>query len=144
MKKISALLALLALCGCSQTAAPLFFNGQYYMAGDPSCRYIRPVSNTRVMCNDGKDGRGRNTGWRDAMTLQQIQMYQMQVMQNQMYEQQMAQSIAANNAAMAASTQATLANASVYQPPVVTPISRPGGDQIRCIGVGIYANCRSY
>ncbi|AZO46142.1 hypothetical protein EJ076_15855 [Mesorhizobium sp. M7D.F.Ca.US.005.01.1.1] len=28
--------------------------------------------------------------------------------------------------------------------PQVTPITPPGGNQVRCIKTGIYTNCRSY
>jgi hypothetical protein len=85
---------------------------------------------------------GQDTGYRDAMTPQQIQMYQFQVMQQQAQMQQMQQSINYNNAVLAANTQATLNRASAYSPPVVQPIQSYGGNQVRCIGVGIYANCR--
>lgn len=59
-------------CGGS-TAMPNSINGRYYMAGDPSCARYRVLSNTRIMC---KDSNGRDTGWRNAMTNQEISMYQ--------------------------------------------------------------------
>lgn len=129
-----------ALAGCTTTsAAPNFFNGQYYMAGDASCVRVRNISPTRIMCINSEGG---ETGYRDAMTPQQIQMYQFEAMQQQAQMQQMQQSIDHNNAMMAANTQATLNRASVYSPPIVQPIQSYGGNQVRCIGVGIYANCR--
>lgn len=130
----------LFLAGCATTApAPNFLNGQYYMAGDASCVRMRNISPTRIMCANAQN---QDTGYRDAMTPQQIQMYQFQVMQQQAQMQQMQQSIDYNNAVMAANTQATLNRASTYSPPAVQPLQTYGGNQIRCIGVGIYANCR--
>ncbi len=38
--------------------------------------------------------------------------------------------------------QYPLNRASVYSPPTVQPIQTYGGNQVRCVGVGIYANCR--
>lgn len=42
------------------------------MMGDKSCRRYRPISSRRIMCHT-KDG--TKTGYRDAMTDQQFQMY---------------------------------------------------------------------
>ncbi|QYA10845.1 hypothetical protein J5285_25810 (plasmid) [Agrobacterium larrymoorei] len=109
------------------------------MAGDPACQSVVAVSRTRVNCLNAN---GQPTGYRDALTSQQLQMYQFQMMQAQMQQQQINQSIAQNNAMMAANTQATLNSMGSYSPPVVQPIQSPGGNQVRCIGVGIYANCR--
>lgn len=132
--------ACLALAGCTTTApAPNFMNGHYYMSGDVNCVGGRNVTPTRIACVNAQ---GKITGYRDAMTPQQIQMYQFQAMQQQAQMQQMQQSIDYNNAVMAANTQATLNRASTYSPPIVQPIQTHGGNQIRCIGVGIYANCR--
>jgi hypothetical protein len=138
--RILILLAIaIASVGCATVAAPNFYNGHYYMSGDANCVQARTVSRTQIACLNAQ---GQVTGHRNAMTPQEIQMYQFQAMQEQMQIQQMQQSLAYNNAMMAANTQATLNRASVYSPPVVQPIQHPGGNQIRCIGVGIYANCR--
>lgn len=141
--------AVLTLSACSTTndvAMPNFLNGHYYMAGDPTCKNARNITRTRIMCMTAE---GQDTGWRDAMTPQQIQMWQFQQQQAMMAAQIQSQQIASmnaqiaqNNAQMQAHTAATLANASVYQPPQVMAIPSAGGNQVRCIGVGIYANCR--
>ena len=68
------------LQGCA-TAQPFFYNGGYYMAGDSSCKRVRALSSNRVMCMDGD---GNDTGYRNAMTDQQLQMYR----HNQSMQQQ--------------------------------------------------------
>lgn len=139
MRTLTFILIILVLSGCNTTPAPNFLNGHYYLSGDANCVRARNIAPTRIACVNSE---GKETGYRDAMTPQQIQMYQFQAMQQQTQSQQMQQSIDYNNAMMAANTQATLNRASVYSPPVVQPIQMPGGNQVRCIGVGIYANCR--
>ena len=140
MRIIALISAGMILSACT-TGAPIpnFYNGHYYMSGDANCVRGTNVTPTRINCYNSK---GEATGYRDAMTPQQIQMYQFQAMQQQMKAQQMQQSIDYNNAMMAANTQATLNRASVYSPPTVQPIQTYGGNQVRCVGVGIYANCR--
>lgn len=57
---ILALVVLLSSC-----AAPNFYNGKYYMAGDLDCQSMRQVDDNRVVCYDS----GKNeTGYRTAMT----------------------------------------------------------------------------
>lgn len=43
------------------------------MAGDSSCQSIRQYTEDKIMCIDGN---GEETGWRQAMTDQQLQMWQ--------------------------------------------------------------------
>lgn len=73
LKAVIIVLIIGTLSGCFRTAMPNFYNGRYYMAGDDNCVRSRMLSNTRIMCvnSDGKE-----TGYRDAMTDQQLQMYQ--------------------------------------------------------------------
>ena len=59
------------LGGCA-SAMPNFFNGRYYMAGDSSCVSGRVISESRMMCINSD---GEETGYRDALTDQQLQMY---------------------------------------------------------------------
>ena len=68
------------LAGCA-SAMPNFHNGKYYMAGDSSCQQARQYTEDKIMCIDGN---GKETGWREAMTDQQLQMWQ----HNQQMEQQ--------------------------------------------------------
>lgn len=75
------------LSGCSGGAKPNLINGKYYMGGDSKCKRYRVISNSRIMCQDSK---GRDMGWRDAMTNQQISMWQHnQSQSNYDYQQQM-------------------------------------------------------
>ena len=81
--KLSLCLLNLFCIGCA-SAVPNLIDGKYYMAGDSGCTQGRKISDNRIMCvnSDGED-----TGWRDAMTDQELQMYQhkqnLQAMQDQ-------------------------------------------------------------
>lgn len=61
----------LILSGCGG-ASPRALNGKYYMAGDSNCVRYRIISDSRVMCMDAD---GRETGYRNAMSDQELQMY---------------------------------------------------------------------
>ncbi|MEQ1950916.1 hypothetical protein [Mesorhizobium sp. CN2-181] len=65
----------LALAGCTSTpqAYPNFMNGRYYMVGDTDCRYSANVTPTRILCYDEQR---QAKGYRDALTDQQLMMYQ--------------------------------------------------------------------
>lgn len=78
MKILTLALVTILLGGCA-SAMPNFVNGKYYMGGDSNCSRYRILSESQIMCinEDGKD-----TGYRNAMTDQQLQMYQMQQQQN--------------------------------------------------------------
>lgn len=93
MKKIIVVAGILFISGCATTAMPNYFNGNYYMAGDDTCRQVRPLSATRVMCMDAS---GRETGYRDAMTVEQMQMYQMSQQQAQSQQSQQPRSKTVN------------------------------------------------
>jgi hypothetical protein len=139
MKKIAALVVSLSLSGCVSTpeATPNFINGNYYMGGDPSCARYRTMSDSRIMClaSDGKE-----TGYRDAMTPQQIQMYQHQQMLRQIQYQQELQST--SQFLQNAQAQQTYIPRYQYTPPQVMPITPSGGGTIKCISTGFYTNCR--
>lgn len=81
---ISLLGILLSLSGCS-TAGPQFVHGNYYWAGDSDCRSANQRTDTSITCYNSD---GEETGYRNAMTDQQLQMYR----HNQQMSQQ--QSIA--------------------------------------------------
>ena len=74
---IAKCLVVLTVSGCAggsgTVAAPNLLNGKYFMAGDNTCTGIKQISDGRVMCYNGAK---EPTGYRDAMTDQQIQMYQ--------------------------------------------------------------------
>lgn len=87
-------LSIIIFSGCGNTAMPNFYKGKYYMAGDDNCRKIRSISDTRIMCAN-KDG--QEMGYRDAMTDQQISMYQSDRQYEQQEYQQLNQSMQNTN-----------------------------------------------
>lgn len=127
------------LSACATTAAPNFFNGNYYMAGDDSCRKFRQISDRAIMCMDSQ---GRETGYREAMTPQQMQMYQAHQLNQQMQMQRLTQQLNQMGQSYQRSAETMYQQSQQYYPPAVQPITPPGGNQIRCINAGIYTNCR--
>jgi len=77
--------------GCS--AKPNFINGKYYMAGDSNCRKYRVLTSSRIMC---KDSNGKDMGYRDAMTNQQLQMYMHKESMDQQEQARQAQQVQNN------------------------------------------------
>lgn len=75
------------ISGCASSAKPNFYNGDYYMAGDENCARISVKALYTINCFKAD---GTPTGYRRAMTQQQLDMY--------MHNQSMAQrsSIAGN------------------------------------------------
>lgn len=73
MLKQIGMLALFAtlLSGCS-SGGPQFLRGNYYMTGDSNCKYSRARTANSINCYDSDD---KLTGYRNAMTDQQLQMY---------------------------------------------------------------------
>ena len=123
VKQLTAVIAVLFLAGCASSAAPRYFNGNYYMVGDASCVQGRPLSSTRIMCVDKK---GNDTGYRDAMTYQQMQMYQIQMAQQQMQMQQLNQSMQQVGQTFQNAGQQIQQQSQSWTPPQVQPISPPG------------------
>jgi hypothetical protein len=79
MKLLILALVTIFIGGCASTAIPNFINGKYYMGGDSVCSRYRILSESRIMCLSDD---GTENGYRDAMTDQQLQMYQMNKQQN--------------------------------------------------------------
>ena len=84
MRIVFVVTGVLLISGCATSAMPNFFNGNYYMAGDSNCMRVRALSEKRVMCYDKN---GTETGYRDAMTPDQVQMYHMRQTQSQVAPQ---------------------------------------------------------
>lgn len=80
----------LALSGCAGMAEPNLRQGHYFMAGDKNCKQGKNVSETRIMCFDNKR---RFTGYRDAMTEQDMQLYLAGRIQDQIASAQFNQSM---------------------------------------------------
>ena len=74
----------MSFTGCARHATPEFYYGNYYMTGDDNCRRRSLISDTRIMCYDADSN---EMGYRDAMTNQQLSMYQ----HNQQVKQQQSQ-----------------------------------------------------
>jgi len=72
---LSIVLIAISFNGClyQNIAIPNLIAGKYYLAGDDVCSRYRVISDTRIMCLDIN---GKEMGWRDAMTDQEISMYQ--------------------------------------------------------------------
>jgi hypothetical protein len=73
----------------SSCAAPRFYNGKYYMAGDLDCQSMSQLDESRVMCYDSSK---KETGYRQAMTDQQLQMYMHEQAMSQAYSSTIANS----------------------------------------------------
>lgn len=123
MKRVLILFSALMIAGCASTAMPNFYNGNYYMAGDPSCVRMRPLSSNRIMCVDKS---GADTGYRDAMTYQEMQMYQIRMAQQQAQMQQLNQSIQQTGQAFQNAGNQIRQQSQSWTPPQVQPISPPG------------------
>ena len=81
---------ILMTSGCSSDPHPeLASNGNYFMVGGASCEKYRPVSQTTIECADAN---GNSTGYRNAMTQADMQMYTYQRQQAQQQLQALNQS----------------------------------------------------
>lgn len=127
------------LVGCANSAAPNFINGQYYMAGDSACSRYQTLPESRIMCIDSS---GNYSGYREALTSQQLQMYQYQQVNQQAQMQQVNQQLQQMGQSWQQSGQQALEQSQQYTAPGVAPIQPLGGNQIRCINTGVYTNCR--
>lgn len=86
---ISLVSASLLFSGCADPQ-PNFYNGKYYMIGDENCVKVRPLSDSRIMCANQA---GQEKGYREAMTDQQISMYQHNQQIKQQKQQEFDQSL---------------------------------------------------
>ena len=110
------------------------------MAGDANCKQMRSVSPTQIMCTDKK---GNGTGYRDALSIQQLQMYQMQRQYEQAQMQSFTDELQRTSESIQNASRQTLQQSQQYTAPQVAPITPPGGYQTRCLVNGIYVTCRS-
>jgi hypothetical protein len=126
------------MTGCASQAQPNLINGQYFMAGDNDCKYVKPWSDTVITCFNSA---GVATGFRNAITEQQVNYHYAQQNQQQVQMQQLNQQLQQFNQQTQQQTQA-LQQAPQYVAPQVAPLNQPGDNQIRCINTGIVTNCR--
>lgn len=133
MKYVLIALSALIISGCASTAMPNLYNGNYYMVGDPSCVRVRSLSSTRIMCVDKS---GADTGYRDAMTYEQMQMYQIQMAQQQVQLQQLSQSMEQVGRTFKNAGEQIRQQSQSWTPPQVQPISPQGSGNISYRQVG--------
>ena len=124
MKNALVAIVVFMLAGCASYASPAFVNGGYYMGGDDSCVRWRALSSTRIMCQDKK---GNDTGYRDAMTPDQMQMYQAQMLYQQAQMQQLSEQIQQTGQTFQNAGQQILQQSQQYTAPQVQPISPQSG-----------------
>ncbi|MEY9532149.1 hypothetical protein [Sinorhizobium fredii] len=122
----------LVLAGCT-TSEPYLahISGNYYLGGDSNCTKFDVASPTRIKCYNSKM---EATGYRDAMTQQQLQMYAYQKAAQAQRQQAAAYQYEPQPMPVISYPQ--------MQTPQVTPITPPGGNQVRCLSTGFYTNCR--
>lgn len=72
MKVLAVSIMATTVSGCASVATPNFYNGDYYMAGDDNCKRISVKAPYTIYCHTED---GTVTGYRRAMTQQQIDMY---------------------------------------------------------------------
>lgn len=90
MEYVGMLVMVAALAGCATQARPQLYQGGYYMTGDAACVQGRLAYPGRIECMD----KHRNsTGYRDALTPKQLQMYQLQTVQHQLAQQELNQQL---------------------------------------------------
>lgn len=137
-KRAIGLLAVVAaaLTACASNAELTAINGGYYLAGDSSCVRYRMLSPMRIMCINTD---GQESGYRDAMSPQQLQvyLYNRQVQAQEM--QQLTQSVQQLGNSFQPYPQYQQYQ---YVAPQVMPIAPPGRNQMRCVSTGFYTNCR--
>ncbi|MCP3017577.1 hypothetical protein [Cupriavidus basilensis] len=138
MKKIATLFLAVTVAGCASSAAPNFVNGRYYMAGDSACERYRVLSPSRIMCFNSD---GQATGYRDAMTDQQLQMYQFNQQMTVQQMQQLNAQLQQQNQQMQ-QQQNAWRQMPQYVAPQAAPLTPQDSNQIRCINTGPVTNCR--
>lgn len=69
MKSKVSMIFLILACGCASQAEPRFYYGNFFLVGDEHCQSVRKISETRIMCIDKH---GNDMGYREAMTIEDI------------------------------------------------------------------------
>lgn len=123
LKKSLALFVVSLLSGCAKTAAPNYFNGNYYMAGDETCTHFRQIDYGRIMCmNDDFV----ETGFRDAMSSGDMQIYQNMQANQQVQMAQLNQQLQQTGQSFQNSGQQILQQSQSYSAPQVQSYGSSG------------------
>lgn len=93
------------------------------MAGDSNCVQMRQLSSTRIMCIDKN---GQSTGYREAMTSEQMQMYRMQMLNEQAQMEQLNRQIQQTGQSFQNSGQQILQQSQSYTAPQVQQVPSYG------------------
>ncbi len=123
MIRLIAAACVLLASGCATVATPSLLGQHYYMMGDSKCLQGRFLSDTRMMCLDKN---GKDTGYRDGMTYEQLQRYQAQALNQQIQMQQFTQQLQQTAQAFQNSSQQMLQQSQQFAVPQVQPISPQG------------------
>lgn len=134
LKKVLIFIFVCLLSGCARTAAPNYFNGNYYMAGDESCTHIRQIDYARIMCmNDDYV----ETGYRNAMSSSDIQMYQNMQANQQVQMAQLNQQLQQTGQSFQNSGQQIQQQSQSYSAPQVQSYGSTGGTTYNRVGNNI-------
>jgi hypothetical protein len=136
MRVYVVLLIVLILAGCAPSAALNNVNGKFYMMGDNACARYNALPNDLVQCFNSE---GKVSEQRRALNQSEVQTVLMVQAQEQQQLASMGQSLQQAGESVARNSPSYS-----YTAPQVMPITRLGGNQIRCISTDIYMNCRSY
>lgn len=137
MKKLTCVAALL-VSACASGPAPNFVNGRYFYAGDQNCKRMSDLGDGRIMCYDKK---GNQTGWRSAMTGQDMQMYQMRQAQQAQEMADLSRQIDETGQSITGNLNALTNQYRSYTPPAVEPIGQPRRT-FTCVKAGVVTQCR--
>lgn len=137
MKRLVCIAALL-VSACASGPSPNFYNGRYYYAGDSSCKRMTDLGDGRIMCHDKK---GNQTGWRSAMTAQDIQIYQIRQAQHAQEMADLSRQIDETGKSVTGNLNALTQQYQSYTPPAVEPIGQPRRT-VTCVKAGIVTQCR--
>ena len=132
MKSVFVAVTALALTSCASLEQPYNIQGQYYFVSQKMCRRIQVTSPTSIICYNAKG----TPFYRQAMSQYELAQYGALV-------QGLNNNIAANNAALAAQTQAVAAASSNYTPPSVSPLPTAGTSFAQCTTYGNQFSCSS-
>ena len=138
MKKICVAVWAIFLSGCTSASAANYINGNYFMSGDVACKKYKPVSSTRIMCANSK---GNITGYRDAMTSSQLQMYLSERTYQKEQVNELTKQLQETSDSFSRTTQA-IQQTPTYTAPQATDPRQPD-KSIKCLKAGIYVNCRN-
>jgi hypothetical protein len=134
MKKIAVLASLTILSGCAGTAAPTFFAGNYYLAGDSDCRRFQASTDARIECFNSK---GNFRGYRYAMNSEALRIWQAERAYNDAQIEGLTQSLKQVGQTFEQGGQRILQQSQGYSVPQAQSYQQPAGVTYRRVGDAI-------